>query len=98
MGEYKITANTIKEAHKPFDVVTDRSGNVGFINEVSCNECQPEHSQVSYSVIWMIGHGDKTAWYKHGELDKHCNLFVMIGEGMCHPMGNSKKFVKRFFE
>jgi len=83
---YEITEETIKKAHKPFDVVTDANGNVGYIDEVSFNESQPEPYQVSYSVEWLVSKETKCAWFEHKELTVHCNLLVKIAENACHPI------------
>jgi len=56
----EVTRETLNWAHKPFDVVTDSHGNVGFIQEVSVNECQDDpNSQISYAVNWMVGNSTK---------------------------------------
>ncbi len=91
---YEITEKTLKDSYKPYDIVTDKSGNVGFIQEVNINECQPEPCQISYSVEWLIGNSHN-AWYSRSELEKHCNIFVKIAECSCHPFGNNKKEVKK---
>ena len=78
-----VSEKTLKNAYKPYDIVTDKNGNVGFIQEVDINDCQPETHQISYSVEWIVGQGEKTAWYNHEELTKHCNIFVKIAECSC---------------
>lgn len=90
---YEITEKTLKEAYKPYDIVTDENGNVGFIQEVSINPHQSEPYQVQYAVKWLIGSPTRTAWYRHSELTRHCNLFVKIAECSCHPFGNSERWV-----
>lgn len=92
---YKVTEETLKNSFKPYDVVTDKNGNVGFIQEVSVNEYQPEPHQISYSVEWMVGECNKTAWYNHSELTKHCNIFIKIAECSCHPFGNNERKVSQ---
>lgn len=94
----EVTKETLKKAYKPFDLVSDKNGNVGIIQEVDVNDCQeePEH-QISYAVEWLIGRGDKHAWYSTDELTSHCNLFVRIAECACHPMGSSSTSVKSLF-
>lgn len=92
---YEISEKTLKEAYKPYDIVTDKNGNVGFIQETSINDCQPEPHQISYSVKWIVGKGEKSAWYGHSELTKHCNMFVKIAECSCHPFGNNGRKVER---
>ncbi len=95
---YEISEKTLICAYKPFDVVTDEKGNVGFIQEVNVNDCQPEGYQISYAVDWLVGVGSKNAWYDHCDLIKHCNLFVKIAECSCHPFGSSKRKVKMLME
>lgn len=94
---YKVEDKTIIEAYKPFDVVTSKEGSVGFIQEVNVNNCQ-EHpaSQISYSVNWLIGH-DRSAWFNHDELERHCNLFVEIAKCACHPSGGYARDVEKIF-
>ena len=92
---YKVTEEVLKNSFKPYDVVTDKNGNVGFIQEVSVNECQPAPHKISYSVEWMVGRGEKSAWYNHSELTKHCNIFVKIAECSCHPFGNNERKVSQ---
>lgn len=92
---YEVKSKTLEWAHKPFDVVTDKGGSVGFIEEVSVNICQssPE-SQIKYSVSWMTGKTTKHAWFDHDELTVHCNIFVKLAENMCNGHGNNSKFVR----
>lgn len=97
--DYKnIKTDTIKDAHKPYDIVTDSKGNVGYIQEVSLNDCQPckEH-QVSYAVNWIVGKGDKHAWYDGEQLEVHGNMFKEIAKCSCHPMGHSASDVDNLF-
>lgn len=91
----EISDKTLKEAYKPYDIVSDKDGNVGFIYETNMNDCQPEGDQISYAVEWLFGKGEKSAWYYHSELTRHCNLFVKIAECSCHPFGNNKRKVER---
>jgi len=92
----KVTTETLSWAYKPFDVVTDKKGNVGFIEEVNVNECQDEpKEQISYAVNWLTGKETKNAWFDHSELESHCNLLIKIAERTCHPMGNNSNYVKR---
>jgi hypothetical protein len=89
------TSEALQKAYKPFDVVTNKKGDVGFIQEVSINRCQPSiNSQLSYAVNWFMGN-DKHAWFDHDELTVLCNLFVKIAESTCHPMDNNKKHVSQ---
>lgn len=96
MNNYEnITIETIKWAYKPFDVVTNSNGDVGFIQEVSVNDDQDEKvHQISYAVRWLVGDEYKSAWFSHGELTAHCNLFVAIAECSCHPSGGSSSSVR----
>ncbi len=98
MGMYEITKETLVWAYKPFDVVTNKGGDVGFIQEVSVNDCQdsPEH-QISYAVNWLVGNEYKHAWFDHEELTVHCNLFVKIAESSCHPAGGGAESVRSLF-
>lgn len=86
---YIISEETLNNAYKPYDIVTNNKGAVGFIQEVSLNRGQdePKH-QVNYSVRWLIGK-DKHAWFYHEELTKHCNLFVEIAKASRHPFSGS---------
>jgi len=101
-GMWEIEYETIRDSFKPFDVVTDINGNVGFIQEVSVNDSQPEpKDQISYAVRWLVGifiNQNKHAWFVRGELKKHCNLLVVIAECACHPMGHNSKHVNRLME
>ena len=98
MGQYLITDKTISDAYQPFDVVTNKNGDVGFVQEVSCNECQDDPKwQISYAVCWVVGNENKHAWWRHKELKKHCNLMFKIAENMCHPFGGNDRFVERIF-
>lgn len=93
----KVTGKTLEGAYKPFDIVTNKEGAVGFIQEVSVNDCQeePQH-QISYSVEWLVG-DDYTAWWKHHDLTLHCNLFIKIAECACHPSGSNAYAVQNLF-
>lgn len=92
---YEVSEKTLKDAYKPYDIVTDKLGNVGFIQETDVSNGQPEPHQISYAVVWIVGEGEKTAWYNHKELTKHCNLFIKIAECSCHPMGNNSITVEK---
>ena len=50
MSSYEVSEATLKSAHKPYDVVTNKRGDVGLITEVSVNRCQPSPYQLSYNV------------------------------------------------
>lgn len=89
-GHYDIS-ESVKIAYKPYDVVTDKHSNVGFISEVSINSCQESvHCQLSYSVTWLV---DLThphnSWYNHSELKVHSNIFKEIAKASVHPMGHN---------
>ena len=78
---HSVSNETLKNAFKPFDVVSDSDGNVGFIHQVNVNDSQPEPiRQITYSVKWLTGENNKVAWYTSDDLTKHCNLFVKIAE------------------
>lgn len=93
-----VTKETLVWAHKPFDIVTNKKGDVGFIQEVSANSCQdkPKH-QIRYAVCWIVGSEYKHAWFYHEELTPHGNLFVKIAECACHPMGHNDRNVQDLF-
>jgi len=89
-------SDTLKRAYKPFDIVTDIDNNVGYINEVSINENQDRfETQVSYSVVWIIGKGDKCAWYYHEELRSHTNMLAEIARAACQTHGQNAKWVDK---
>lgn len=94
---YEISEETLKNCYKPYDIVTDKNGNVGFIQEVSFNTCQPEEYQKPYAVNWITGDNTKHAWFDHSELKYHCNLFVKIAESSCHAFNPMwvQKLMKR---
>lgn len=94
----KVAKETLRWAYKPFDLVADKKGNVGFIQEVSVNNCQETpNAQISYAVNWMIGNNDKYAWFLHKELTVHGNILIKIAECACHPMGNNARSVQNLF-
>ena len=85
----------IDKAHKPYDLVTDKCNNVGIITEVNINACQSSIDEIlSYSVALVIGNNVKSAWFKHDELTVHGNIFIIIAEESCHPMGRNARHVK----
>ena len=94
--DYEITNEALSESFKPYDIVTDSLGNIGFIQEVSINTCQPPPFQIQYSVTWLVGK-NKHAWFQKEELTRHCNLFVKIAEVSCHPFGHNKEWVQKLF-
>lgn len=95
----EVTQETLIKAFKPYDIITDKNGNVGIITEVNVNECQEGFdNQISYSVEWLVGIGDKNAWYIHEELKSHCNMLIKIAEFSCHPFGCNKSKVKSLFK
>ncbi len=92
---YTVSKETLEKAYKPYDIVTDRHKNVGYISEVNINDCQEGfEDQISYSINWLVGNQDKIAWWDHKELTRHCNLFVKIAESSTHPMGDGERWVK----
>ena len=95
---YEVSEESYKKALKPFDVVTDKVGNVGFVKEVSVNNCQTsfEH-QISYAVTWLVGTNSKVAWFDHSELKKHCNIMAKLAENSCHPFGHNARQVETLF-
>lgn len=96
---FEVKKETLELAYNPFDVVTDLTGNVGYIQEVSVNQCQDNSKyQISYAINWIVGQGDKVAWYNHNELQRHCNLFEQIAKNTCHPMGNSASWIGKLFK
>jgi hypothetical protein len=96
---YEVTNETLIKAYKPYDVVTDNDGNVGFIQEVSVNSCQEGFkNQISYAINWLVSNNNKIAWFNHNELKVHCNMFIKIAESSCHPSGRNKEWVTSLFE
>lgn len=97
----EITEKSLKRAYKPYDIVTDDVGNVGFIKETSLNEAQTEFNhQVTYSVEWLVvktGH-PKNAWWQHEDLRCHTNMFKEIAKVSCHDMGYSSHSVDKLFK
>lgn len=95
---YEVKQETLINAYKPFDVVTNEEGDVGFVSEVSVNDCQdhPKH-QISYHITWLVGRS-YNAWWDHEKLTLHSNLMIKIAECMCHPMGHNSKHVETLFK
>lgn len=93
-GHYDIS-ESIKMAYKPYDVVTDKFNNVGFIQEVSINACQSTvDTQLQYSVCWLINLTNAhVAWYSNHQLTVHSNIFKEIAKASVHQMGNNKNVV-----
>lgn len=92
-----ISKETLKKALKPFAIVSDPNGNVGFIQEVSVNDCQSGFkNQIKYTVNWLTGDNKKHAWFTHSELQFHCNLFIRVAECSCHQSGGNAAHVKNF--
>jgi len=88
----ELTQEMLKESYKPFDVVTDKEGNVGLITEVSIVQNIP-----TYVVEWLVGRGNRQAWYESEDLIVHCNMFVKIAQSTCHPAGGSERYVPALF-
>lgn len=96
---YKVAQETLDWAHKPFDIVSDGEGSVGFVQEVSVNSCQEsKESQISYAVNWFYGSNGKFAWFGHEELTVHGNLFVKIAESTCSPHGRNDRWVSKLMK
>lgn len=93
-GSYDVSEETLKNCYKPYSVVTDKYGNVGIITYTDINTCQPYPHQVSYSVVWLVGKGDRNAWYRHSELCYHTNLFLAIAE-ISKPAFMNKNFISK---
>lgn len=95
---YKVEKDTLKHAYKPFDIVSDVTGSVGFIKEVNVNTCQSTPSaQISYSICWLYGPETKVAWFNHKELTKHCNLFFKIAESTVNNHSSAGRWVEKLF-
>jgi hypothetical protein len=85
----------IKKSYKPYDIVSDKNGSVGFIQEVSVNDGRSNpQDQLSYAVKWFYGNNIKHAWFYHEELEKHGNIFEEIALASLHPFGTGKKYTK----
>jgi hypothetical protein len=97
---YEVKKETLENAYKPYDVVTNKDGDVGFIQEVNVNDSQPSGSrwQISYAVSWLVGDEIKHVWWDHDELTRHCNLFMEIAKASCHPSGRNKHSVELLFK
>jgi hypothetical protein len=96
---YEVSDQTINNAYKPFDIVTNKNGDVGFIKEVNVNDSQETpNCQVSYSVRWLVGTETKCAWFSQKELKVHCNLFVEIAKNLCHPFGDNSRWVDKLMK
>ncbi len=92
---YEIKQETLDFAYKPFDVVTNDGGAVGFISEVSVNSSQPSpEQQIGYHVVWLVGAETKVAWFSHQELTWHANIFVEIAKANCHPSSSNAVYVE----
>jgi len=95
----KVTKEILKKAYKPYDVVTNKNGDVGFIQETDISEDQEEFNhQVQYSVIWLVGKESKVAWFDHDELTKHKNIFIEIAKCLCDPNGDSERWVEKLMK
>ena len=91
----EISEETIRKCYKPYDVVTNKDNDVGYIQEVNLNDCQDGFdNQVSYSVNWLVGHS-YNAWWKHNDLTKHGNIFEEIARNSCHPFGGGKRSIDK---
>lgn len=93
---YDVT-ESIKKCYRPFDIV-NYNGNIGFINEVNINSCQPDgHWQRSYSIKWLYQKDQNlhVAWFHDDEITVIGNLMTMIAECMCDSFGGNKSYVER---
>lgn len=96
---FDVEQETLDWAHKPFDVVTNKDGDVGYIEEVNVNSSQKTpNEQISYSVRWLVGKETKSAWFDHHELIRHTNIFIEIAKSACHPFGNNELQVESLFK
>lgn len=77
-------------AYKPFDIVSDKDGNVGYIREVDINDYQ---WMIQYAVCWLTGNNKQVAWFSRRELTKHSNLFVKMAQSSCNNAGRNEKYV-----
>tara|TARA_R110002096_G_scaffold181526_1_gene359232 strand:- start:1 stop:315 length:315 start_codon:yes stop_codon:yes gene_type:complete len=95
---YKIKKSTLQQAYKPYDVVSTKDGQVGFIKEVNVNDCQPKvYDQISYSITWLVG-TNYNAWWKHEDLLWHSNIFIEIAKASTHPFGRNESNVDDLFQ
>ena len=53
---------------RPLDIVKDKTGAVGIVQQVSINTGQHEAHQLSASVVWLDTTVLKNAWWKMDEL------------------------------
>ena len=91
----KATNETLSKVHKPFDFVESKKGSIGYIQEVSINECQVGFdNQVSYSVNWIKNVAlDHNAWWQHDDLIVIGNMFKAIAKCAVHPYGNNEDVI-----
>jgi len=93
----KATKETLSKVHKPFDFVESKKGSLGYIQEVSVNECQDGFdNQVSYYVNWIknVAH-EHNAWWNHNDLSVLGNMFKEIAKCSVHPFGNNKGVIDK---
>ena len=93
----KITDDIIKKSFKPYDIVSDKTGSLGFIQDVNFNRYQPEEFQVSYSIHWVMGKGDRHSWYDHDDLTRHGNVFIEIAKMATDHRCGTEGDVERIF-
>ena len=95
---YKVEKETLKKAYKPFDVVSDKNGSVGYIRETNVNNCQESFDwQLSYAVTWLVGPTTKSAWFHHNDLTVHSNLMFSFMKDMTNNFSNSARYVEHLF-
>lgn len=91
----EIKNSVFKSALKPFDVVTNPEGDVGFIREVGVNEDQwLVKEQIKYAVHWIVGNETMGAWWYRKDLTFHCNFFIEIARSLG---GGNSEHVQRLF-
>ncbi len=93
----KATKETLNKVHKPYDFVESKKGSLGFIEEVSINECQNGFdNQVSYAVNWIkhVAY-EKGAWWRHEDLTVLGNLFKEIAKCSVHPSGTNRCMIDK---
>jgi len=88
-------SEALNKSYKPYDIVSDKNGSVGFIQEININDCQSEIEwQLTYAVKWFYGNNRKHAWFCHEKLEKHGNIFEEIALASIHPFGTNKEYTK----
>lgn len=93
----KATKETLSKVYKPFDFVESKKGSIGYIKEVSINECQDTFDdQVQYYVNWIKNlSNEPNAWWKHDDLNVIGNMFKDIAKCAVHSFGNNEDIIDR---